>query len=359
MSAADAAQPVSAAQAEALFRPFVHTSALILAVSGGPDSTAMLMLAARWRAALRKGPDLFAVTIDHGLRRESAAEARAVEELARRLGVRHRILRWRGKKPDTGLQEAARTARYRLLAEAALAANARCILTAHTLDDQAETILFRMMRGSGLTGLGAMTPASLLPSEGETEIMLARPFLDIPKARLLATLDQARIDFARDPSNLDPRFARPRLRELMPALAREGLDARRLAILARRLRRAEAAIEMAVGVAAAALSERVWTESRSDCLRGREILPSAGRSRAAAPGARHRLCRRRGAGRTWQGRDAVREPGGGFRAPADRPVAPDPGWGAGDAGGGPADDRSRADPQGPLNHGVTSPPQSC
>jgi tRNA(Ile)-lysidine synthase len=260
VSAADGAQPVSAAQAEVLLRPFVHTSALILAVSGGPDSTALLMLAARWRAALRKGPELLAVTVDHGLRRESAAEARAVEELARRLGVRHRTLRWRGKKPETGLQEAARAARYRLLAEAALAANARCILTAHTLDDQAETVLFRMMRGSGLTGLGAMTPASLLPFDDDTEIMLARPFLDIPKARLLATLDQARIAFAHDPSNLDPRFARPRLRELMPALAREGLDARRLAMLARRLRRAEAAIEMAVGVAVTALSERNWSE---------------------------------------------------------------------------------------------------
>jgi tRNA(Ile)-lysidine synthase len=260
VSAADEARPVSAEQAEALFRPFVHTSALVLAVSGGPDSTALLMLAARWRVALRKGPELLAVTIDHGLRPESAAEARAVEALARRLGVRHRVLRWRGKKPETGLQEAARAARYRLLAEAALAANARCILTAHTLDDQAETVLFRMMRGSGLTGLGAMTPASLLPSGRDTEIMLARPFLDIPKARLLATLERARIDFARDPSNLDPRFARPRLRELMPALAREGLDARRLAILARRLRRAEAAIEMAVGVAAAALSEQSWDD---------------------------------------------------------------------------------------------------
>lgn len=260
MSAADEAQPVSAAQAEALFRPFVHTPTLVLAVSGGPDSTALLILAARWRAALRKGPQLIAVTVDHGLRRESAAEARAVEALSRKLGVRHLTLRWRGKKPETGLQEAARAARYRLLAEAALAANARCILTAHTLDDQAETVLFRMMRGSGLTGLGAMMPASLLPSIDDTEIMLARPFLDIPKARLLATLDRARMAFAHDPSNLDPRFARPRLRELMPALAREGLDARRLAMLARRLRRAEAAIEMAVGVAASALSERSWSE---------------------------------------------------------------------------------------------------
>jgi tRNA(Ile)-lysidine synthase len=258
VSAADDAAPISAAQAEALFRPLVHTSVLILAVSGGPDSTALMMLAARWRAALKKGPALLAVTVDHGLRRESAAEARAVEQLARRLGVRHRTLRWRGKKPATGLQEAARDARYRLLAEAAIAAKAPCILTAHTLDDQAETVLFRMMRGSGLTGLGAMTQVSILPVSPEREIMLVRPLLDIPKTRLVATLDSAKIGFARDPSNHDPRFARPRLRDILPALAREGLDARRLSILARRLRRAEAAIETTVGIAAAALSDRPW-----------------------------------------------------------------------------------------------------
>ncbi len=260
MSAADDAAPVSAAQAEALFRPLAHASSLILAVSGGPDSTALLLLAARWRVALRKGPELVAVTIDHGLRRESAAEARAVERLARQLGVRHRTLRWRGKKPESSLQEAARAMRYRLLAEAARAEKASCILIGHTLDDQAETVLFRMMRGSGLTGLGAMAQVALLPVPAENGIMLVRPFLDIPKARLVATLERAKIAFARDPSNLDPRFARPRLRDLMPALAREGLDARRLAILARRLRRADAAIEMAVSVAASALSEAPWRE---------------------------------------------------------------------------------------------------
>ena len=259
MSAAEDAAPVSAAQAEALFRPLVYASTLILAVSGGPDSTALMLLAARWRAARRKGPALLAVTIDHGLRRESAAEARAVEELARRLGIPHRTLRWRGKKPETGIQEAARVARYRLLAQAANAAKARCVLTAHTLDDQAETVLLRMMRGSGLTGLGAMTQVSRLPAWETDEIVLVRPLLDIPKARLIATLDRAKVEFVRDPSNRDPRFTRPRLRDLMPALAREGLDARRLAILARRLRRAEAAIEMAVGVAASAVLQRPWS----------------------------------------------------------------------------------------------------
>ena len=260
MPTADDAAPVSAAEAKTLFDPLSHASALVLAVSGGPDSTALLMLAARWRRARKKGPRLLAVTVDHGLRRESAAEARAVKRLARRLGVSHRTLRWRGDKPASGLQQAAREARYRLLAAAARQAKAGTILTAHTLDDQAETVLIRMSRGSGVTGLCAMAHMSALPASAEQQIVLVRPLLDIPKARLIATLARAKIAFADDPSNRDPRFTRVRLREVMPALAREGLDARRLSQFARRLRRADAAIEAAVGAAAASVSRGSWSD---------------------------------------------------------------------------------------------------
>jgi len=260
VSAADDAAPVSAAEAKALFAPLARVPALVLAVSGGPDSTALLMLMARWRSALKRGPKLIAITVDHGLRRASAAEARAVKQLARRLGVPHRTVRWEGKKPATGLQEAARAARYRLLAAAAKSAKAGTVVTAHTLDDQAETVLLRMSRGSGLGGLGAMARESPLPANGTQEIMLVRPLLEIPKARLVATLARAKIAFAEDASNRDPRFTRARLRQVMPALAREGLDARRLARLAGRLRRAEAAIETAVDDAVAALSRGPWSD---------------------------------------------------------------------------------------------------
>jgi len=255
VSAADDAAPVSAAEAKTLFASLARAKVLVLAVSGGPDSTALLVLAARWRRALKRGPKLVAVTVDHGLRPSSAAEARAVKRLSRSLGVPHRTLRWQGRKPKTGLQQNARAARYRLLASVARSANAGHILTAHTLDDQAETVLIRMSRGSGLTGLGAMAKVAPLPSSDSSDIALVRPLLDIPKARLVATLARAGIAFADDPSNRDPRFTRARLRGVMPALAREGLDARRLALLARRLRRAEAAIETAVDVAAAAVCE--------------------------------------------------------------------------------------------------------
>ena len=260
MSAADEAAPVSAAEAKTLLDPLAHASALVLAVSGGPDSTALMVLAARWRRARKRGPKLLAVTVDHGLRRESAAEARAVKRQARALGVPHRTMRWDGGKPATGLQEAARLARYRLLARAAHAARAPHVLTAHSLDDQAETVLIRMSRGSGLTGLCGMAAMSPLPASGPGGIMLVRPLIGLPKARLIATLARAGIGYVDDPSNRDPRFARARLRGIMPALAREGLGARRLALLAQRLQRADAAIESAVDAAAAALSEGPWSD---------------------------------------------------------------------------------------------------
>ena len=266
MSAAEDAAPVSAAEAKAWFSPLARASAIVLAVSGGPDSTALLFLAARWRSALREGPRLLAITIDHRLRPESAAEASAVSVLARRLGVPHRTLRWEGAKPTTGLQEAARHARYRLLAESAVRMKAEHILTAHTLDDQAETMLMRLTRGSGVSGLCGMTRLAPVPAGQHAGIVLVRPLLDIPKARLVATLQRAGIAFADDPSNRDPRFTRARLRHLMPMLAREGLDARRLALLARRLQRVEAALEVAVDAAAAALSQAPWLDRAPVCF---------------------------------------------------------------------------------------------
>jgi len=247
------AKAVSVSEAKTLFSDLQAFPVIMLAVSGGPDSTALMFLAARWREALKVKPKLIAVTVDHGLRKESSREAAAVARLARKLRIAHRTLHWRGRKPATGLQRAARAARYHLLGEAAREIHAAHILTAHTLDDQAETVLIRMSRGSGLTGLGAMSRLSPLPQDGEDAITLVRPLLDIPKARLVATLRAAKIPFADDPSNRDPRFTRARLRAMMGALAVEGLDASRLAQLARRFKRAETAIETAVDRAAAEL----------------------------------------------------------------------------------------------------------
>ncbi len=293
MSTADQAA-ITDAELGSLFSGLDRFSALILAVSGGPDSTALLVLAARWRAARAVGPTLIAVTIDHGLRAEAAAEAAAVAALAHSLDLAHRTLCWTGQKPKSGLQQAAREARYRLLADAAREAGAGAVLTAHTRDDQAETVLIRMMRGSGIAGLGAMERCTVIPGRSPSGAAfgrrddklrerarnpestvggcpraldsgpvpsarpgmttLIRPFLELPKSRLIATLEAAKIPYAQDPSNRDPLFTRSRLRALMPELAKEGLNTARLALLARRAQRAQAAIEAAVDRAEAELT---------------------------------------------------------------------------------------------------------
>ena len=262
MATADHA--VRDAEADALFRGLEDLHGFLLAVSGGSDSTALLVIAARWAEKLKKrrkrAPKLLAVTVDHGLRPESKREAAQVQRLARRLGVAHRTLLWNGQKPKTGLQEAARFARYRLLAEAAMRAGYEHILTAHTLDDQAETVLFRLARGSGLTGLAGMAHAVALPAGGDTAIFLVRPLLSVSKARLVATLKKAGVAHSEDPTNRDPRFTRTRLRALMPHLASEGLDARGLSRLAARMRRAEATVEFAVAAAREALAPGSWSE---------------------------------------------------------------------------------------------------
>ncbi len=249
---------ISARDAKRLFADWKAAPAIVLAVSGGPDSVALMWLAARWRRALASGPRLIAITVDHGLRPEAAREARDVKRLARALDLPHRTLRWTGGKPKTGLPAAARTARYRLLVQAARNSGATHILTAHTRDDQAETLLMRMLRGSGIAGLGAMAR--------ETErdgVLLARPLLDIPKSQLVATLKKARVGFADDPTNRDPNFTRPRLRAIMPALAAEGGDVRNLARLASRLARANAAVEVLADGAERYLALRHGDASRS------------------------------------------------------------------------------------------------
>ena len=285
MSAAEDTRPIADAEADALFAGLLGAPALVLAVSGGPDSTALLLLAAGWRKRAKRGPDLTAVTVDHGLRTEAGREAGAVKTLAKRFGIAHRTVRWVGAKPSTGLQAKARAARYRLLGEAARKAGASYVLTAHTLDDQGETVLFRMARGSGLSGLAAMARITRLDSDvmqhfhtkrasakkGRKEqpsgatlhadsagAVLLRPFLDVPKARLVATVRAAGLSVIEDPSNTDPRFTRSRLRTLMPGLAGEGLGPARLARLAHRIRRADAAIEVMVD-AAAVFAQSPWS----------------------------------------------------------------------------------------------------
>ncbi|MCT8971742.1 tRNA lysidine(34) synthetase TilS [Microbaculum marinisediminis] len=234
---------LTAADADRLLAPFAAVAGLGLAVSGGADSVALMRLVAGWRARTRPDLPVVAFTVDHGLRPEAAEEARQVALWARDTGLEHRTLVWEGRKPSAGIPAAAREARYRLLVEACAEHGVTHLLTAHHLDDQAETLLLRLARGSGVDGLSAMPETAEWPGLTMPGLIIGRPLLDVPKARLVATLRTLGQDWIEDPSNADARFARARLRDLIPALAREGMTARRLAETAKRMRRARAALE--------------------------------------------------------------------------------------------------------------------
>ncbi len=263
MSAADEAGPVADAEIAGLFAPFLLSGPVILAVSGGADSTALMVLACRWRQGLSAGPELVAATVDHGLRPDSRAEAQAVGALARRLGLAHEILVWDDEKPTTGIEAAAREARYRLLAALARRRRAAAIATAHTLDDQAETVLMRLAAGSGPAGLAGMRPRDV-----RNGVVVLRPFLGLRKRRLIATLERYGIAWVEDPMNADPAFARPRLRAAAAALAREGLTPERMARLAERIAR----YEQVVAAAARAARETLLDPARPGRFDGRVLL---------------------------------------------------------------------------------------
>ncbi|KRE16884.1 hypothetical protein ASE63_14295 [Bosea sp. Root381] len=228
--------PLGGREAVALFAGLAGEARLLVAVSGGPDSVALLALLAEWARETSR-PALHAATVDHGLRPESGEEAAGVAALVARLGVQHSILRWDDPKPTTGLQERARAARYALLAQEAQRLGGAVLVTAHTQDDQAETLLMRLARGSGPAGLAGMRER--IEKNG---MPLARPFLGVPKARLVATVQARGLPFVADPSNGDRRFERVRWRMLMPTLADAGLGAERLAFFARRMARLDEAV---------------------------------------------------------------------------------------------------------------------
>ncbi|MAA98138.1 MAG: tRNA lysidine(34) synthetase TilS [Stappia sp.] len=229
----EAGGPVSDREADIAFACLSGLSRIALAVSGGPDSMAMLHLVACWRDRTPDAPDCLVLTLDHGLRPEARAETRMVERAAARHGLTCRVLHWEGEKPRSGLQAAARGARQRLLGAACLEARAEALVLAHHFDDQAETVLMRLRRGSGIFGLAGMRRESAWPRQDARPLTVLRPLLDFGKARLEATCQAADLAFARDPSNSDPAYARVRLRAELPELAGLGLTAQRLCDLAR------------------------------------------------------------------------------------------------------------------------------
>lgn len=232
-----AAAPLADDDIRDLLSSLTTEAPLLLAVSGGPDSYGMMAAFARWRDLGGVVPPLSVASVDHGLRPAAVTECAGVVTAAAGLGFVATCLRWEGDKPASGLQEAAREARYSLLAAHAREIGAGAIVVAHHLEDQAETVLMRLARGSGPLGLKGMAAATVRDG-----MPILRPFLWVPKARLAATARAAGLVPFDDPSNRDPGFTRVRLRQMLPALAEEGLDAERLSILAGRMRMIEEAL---------------------------------------------------------------------------------------------------------------------
>ncbi|WP_165814708.1 tRNA lysidine(34) synthetase TilS [Labrenzia sp. 011] len=218
-------------------KPF---SRLALAVSGGADSSSLLVLFSEWMRRTSWQGEAEVLCVDHGLRPESAGEAEFVVALAADHGLPAAILRWEGQKPASNMQEEARQARYRLIAGHMRQSGAQALVLAHHRDDQAETFLDRLTRGSGLSGLGAMACDE---PDGPQGLRLLRPLLSVPKARLEASLRVRGVAWCSDPSNLAPKYKRSRLRRIMALLAEEGLSASRIAETAEHLRRARDALE--------------------------------------------------------------------------------------------------------------------
>ena len=192
---------------------FSHHKRVIVAISGGSDSTGLLVLLQEFLASRNATLEIIAVTIDHGLRLESAKEAAWVKALCEKRAIVHVTKHWQGEKPKTGIQAAAREARYRLLMEAAHENGATLILTGHTEDDQFETILMRSKRGEGY-GLAGIAPATLAFGE-PLPIWFARPFLTMTRAAIRAALSLQMVDWIDDPSNVNPDFERVRVRQAL------------------------------------------------------------------------------------------------------------------------------------------------
>ena len=213
-----------------------------VAVSGGGDSIALMHLLARWAKDAGHAPP-HVVTVDHGLRETSAADARKVTTWAKHAGLKAVALRWKGPRPVSDIEAAAREARYRLMGEWARAHKLGAIYVAHTRDDQAETFLLRLMRGSGLDGLSAMRALAPYPLPGFRDLTVVRPLLGLEREAMREHLRGQGHDWLEDPMNGENRFARIRLRKLLPQLEEAGLTRARIAAAAGHLTRAREALE--------------------------------------------------------------------------------------------------------------------
>jgi tRNA(Ile)-lysidine synthase len=226
-----------------------------VAVSGGADSLALMHLLTRWARASKRAAPLV-LSVDHGLRRQSAADARSVARWAKVLGLACEILTVRGKKPKSDIEAWAREQRYRLMGERLQRHGLTALYVAHHQDDQAETFLLRLARGSGVDGLGAMRRLGAFPLPGFEALTLARPLLTMPRKPLRDFLGHHKQDWLEDPMNDQTRFARNRIRALLPSLEAAGLTTERIADAALHLARAREALDMVTAAVLARVCRR-------------------------------------------------------------------------------------------------------
>ncbi len=220
------------------FKALLQHEAIAVAVSGGPDSMALAYLVTRWTEK-NNGPRIHIICVDHGLRSEAAAEAEMVGQVSKAWPkARHFVVKWEGEKPTQRVQESAREARYDLIEAHCRAYDIKALVLGHHGDDQAETVLFRLAKGSGLDGLSGMRPM-----QQRGDLNLYRPLLDIPKDDILSFCAAEKIPFIDDPSNNKEQYARVRLRQSRAVLEREGITAKRLGVTAKRLDRAREALD--------------------------------------------------------------------------------------------------------------------
>ena len=218
--------PLSLNEIKNLFQICENMKHIIIAVSGGSDSVALALCAKKWKCNLKKkklnSPKITIATVDHKLRVGSGKEAHYVKQLAQKLNFNHITLKWEGEKPKSAIQMAARNARYSLLNQCQNKIKADGVLTAHHLEDQAETLIMRLARGAGVDGLSAMKQQTMIQN---TPII--RPFLDIPSARLMQTVKKHQIQFHEDPTNQNIYFERAKLRQKQQKNARKILKSNR------------------------------------------------------------------------------------------------------------------------------------
>lgn len=232
----------TSSELNAIFRAVTGAGHVALAVSGGSDSMALMQLAHLWAKQAATPARLTVLTVDHGLRSGSLEEAQKVASWARQLGLPHSLLNWAGPRPHSGLQEKARAARYALMTAWCKANGADVLMTAHTAEDQAETLVMRLARGTGVEGLGGIPAVRVI--EG---VACHRPLLGLSRQALRDFLGRVGQEWIDDPSNENIQFERIRVRKLRPRLEEAGLTAQALSQTALRAGRADRALQAATG----------------------------------------------------------------------------------------------------------------